>query len=136
MTPPRVSVGLPLYNAEPFLRPCLDSLLSQTFRDFELLISDNASTDNTGQICLEYAASDQRIRYSLNPHNIGIIANFNRVFELSQGEYFRWAASDDLCAPELLERLVDCLDHSPELVLCYAKTRLIDEKDQIVGEYD
>lgn len=136
MTTPRVSVGLPLYNAEPFLRSCLDSLLSQTFSDFELIISDNASTDDTGPICRAYAAHDTRIRYSRNSQNVGIIANFNRVFELSRGEYFRWAASDDLCAPELLERLVACLDHHPRLVLCYAKTRLIDEQNQVIGEYE
>jgi len=134
--PPRVSVGLPLYNAEPFLRPCLDSLLSQTFRDFELIISDNASTDNTGSICLEYAEKDPRIRYFRNLQNMGIIANFNRVFELSQGEYFRWAASDDVCAPAMLQALVDALDRRHELVLSYAKTRLIDEKNQLVGQYD
>jgi glycosyltransferase involved in cell wall biosynthesis len=89
---PRVSIGLPVFNGEKYLAEALDSILSQTYRDFKLIISDNASTDRTEQICREYAAKDRRIRYYRNEKNIGAPKNFNRVFELSSGKYFRWDA--------------------------------------------
>jgi glycosyltransferase involved in cell wall biosynthesis len=92
---PLVSIGLPVYNGERHIRQAIDSLLAQTYGDFELIISDNASTDETQQICLEYAARDERIRYYRNERDMGGVWNFNRVFELSAGEYFMWAAHDD-----------------------------------------
>ncbi len=92
---PKVSIGLPVYNGERHIRQALDSLLAQDYGDFELIISDNASTDETQQICLEYAARDERIRYYRNERNMGADWNFNRVFELSASEYFMWAAHDD-----------------------------------------
>jgi glycosyltransferase involved in cell wall biosynthesis len=88
---PRLSIGMPVFNGEKYLKEALDSILAQTYSDFELLISDNASTDRTEQICREYAAKDRRIRYYRNEKNIGAPKNFNRVFELSSGKYFRWA---------------------------------------------
>jgi glycosyltransferase involved in cell wall biosynthesis len=124
---PRVSIGLPLYNAERFLEQALNGILSQTFTDFELVISDNASTDRTQEICEAYAARDPRIRYHRNPHNIGVSRNFNRVFELSQGEYFKWCAHDDVPAPTFVEKCVAFLDEHPQYVLCYAKGIGIDE---------
>jgi glycosyltransferase involved in cell wall biosynthesis len=137
MTPqPRVTVALPVHNGEVFLHHCLDSLLAQTYREFELLIFDNASTDRTEQICREYMANDSRINYKRNERNIGIVPNFNAAFQFAQGEFFRWAAADDICAPEMLERLVERLDRRPELVLCYAKTHLIDERGKFVREYE
>lgn len=129
---PRVSVGLPVFNGERFFEETLDSLLTQTFEDFELIISDNASTDRTQEICQAYAARDRRIRYYRNGQNRGATWNFNHVFELSTGEYFRWAAHDDLCAPELLERCVELLDTDISAVLSYCKTRLIDEHGKMV----
>ena len=107
---PRVSIGMPVFNGENYLAEALDSLLTQTFSDFELIISDNASTDKTEEICRAYAVRDQRIRYFRNQENLGASRNYNRVFELSSGEYFKWAAHDDLCAPEFLGRCVDVLD--------------------------
>lgn len=92
---PLISIGLPVYNGERHIRQALDSLLAQNYGDFELIISDNASTDETQQICLEYAARDERIRYYRNERDMGGTWNFNRVFELSAGEYFMWAAHDD-----------------------------------------
>jgi glycosyltransferase involved in cell wall biosynthesis len=129
---PRVSIGMPVYNGERFLREALDSVLAQTFEDFELIISDNASTDRTQEICQAYAAQDRRIRYYRNEENLGAAWNYNRVFELSTGEYFKWAAHDDLCAPEHLERCVEVLDRYPAVVLCYPKTTIIDEHGQQV----
>ncbi|MBD2214537.1 glycosyltransferase family 2 protein [Nostoc linckia FACHB-104] len=98
----RLSIGLPVYNGKKFIRESIDCILNQTFQDFELIISDNASTDNTEKICREYAAKDNRIRYYRNAKNIGCARNFHRAFELSTGEYFKWVAYDDLHAPEYL----------------------------------
>src|SRR5580704_17148522 len=98
---PRVSLALPVYNGEEFLHQAIDSLLQQTFDDFELIVSDNASTDRTAEICAEYVARDSRIRYYRNSENIGVVRNYNRSFQLAQGEYFRWNAADDVSAPEL-----------------------------------
>ncbi|MCI0540689.1 MAG: glycosyltransferase [Verrucomicrobiales bacterium] len=124
---PCVSIGLPVYNGERYLRETLDSLLAQTFEDFELIISDNASTDGTYGICREYASKDCRIHYYLNDENMGAAWNFNRVFELAVGKYFKWAASDDLCAPDYLLRCVEILDRNPACVLCFPQTVRIDE---------
>ncbi|MCB0187328.1 MAG: glycosyltransferase family 2 protein, partial [Caldilineaceae bacterium] len=123
---PRVSIGLAVYNGEPYLADAIRSILSQSFTNFELIISDNASTDRTAAICQEFAARDSRIRYSRNATNIGGANNENRTFRLARGEYFRWAAHDDICAPELLEKSVAVLDQNPDVVLCYSMTTEID----------
>jgi len=130
---PRLSIGLPVYNGEDFLAESLDSLLGQTYEDFELIISDNASTDGTAEICASYAARDSRIRYSRNDRNIGGANNGNRTFRLARGEYFRWAAHDDVCAPTLFERCVAVLDERPEVVLCYTDAVEIDEHGREKG---
>lgn len=124
--PPRVSVGLAVYNGEPFLRQAIESILAQTYRDFELILSDNASADRTAEICREYAARDSRIRYHRNPTNIGGVNNENQTFAMSRGAYFRLAAHDDVCAPTLLERCVEVLDSRPEVVLCHSAMVEID----------
>lgn len=123
---PRVSIGIPVYNAERFLARALDSLLAQDYKDFELIISDNASTDGTPAICRQYAASDPRIRYSCNAANIGAAANFNRVFSLSRGEYFAWAAYDDSWAPSFLRRCIAALDARADAVLAHTWVRVED----------
>src|SRR5260370_35870186 len=104
---PQVSIGLGVYNGEPFLKDTLDSILAQTFEDFELIISDNASSDHTEEICRNYAARDRRIKYSRNPVNLGLYTNLNEVFRRSFGQYFRWSAADDLFEPTSLEVCVD-----------------------------
>jgi glycosyltransferase involved in cell wall biosynthesis len=126
---PRVSIGLPLYNAERFLENALKTILAQTYTDFELVISDNASTDRTQEICLRYAAADPRIKYFRNEKNVGVSRNFNRVFELSSGEYFKWCAHDDYPAPTYVEKCVEVLDSRPDVVLCYTKSIAIDENE-------
>jgi glycosyltransferase involved in cell wall biosynthesis len=122
----RVSIGIPVYNGENYLAEALDSLLRQSFRDFEILISDNASTDRTPEICRDYAARDSRIRCVRQPRNIGAGPNHNRVLELSQSLYFKWAAHDDLYAPTYLEECVKMLDRNPDVVLAHADGPLID----------
>lgn len=125
---PRVSLGLPVYNGADFVAEALDSLLAQTFRDFEIVISDNASEDETASICREFEKRDARVRYHCNERNMGVAHNFRRVFDLSRGEYFKWVVHDDVCDPTYLERCVEVLDGTPaSVVLCYPKTILIDE---------
>jgi len=124
---PRVSIGLPVYNGEKHLRKALESILNQTFKDFEIVISDNASTDGTEKICREYADKDKRIRYYRQNQNFGAARNFNLVFELSTGKYFKWAAHDDVCASKYLQRCVNVLDREPSVVLCYPRISYIDE---------
>ena len=133
---PRLSVGLPVFNGEKYLKEALESILAQTYSDFELLISDNASTDHTQHICREYAAKDSRIRYYRNEKNIGAPKNFNRVFELSSCEYFKWAAADDVHAPTYLQKCVSVLDTDPSIILCCSKVRRIDERGRLGENYD
>jgi glycosyltransferase involved in cell wall biosynthesis len=133
---PRVSIGLPVFNGEKYLEDTLDSILVQTYTDFELIILDNASTDQTPRICHEYAAKDKRIRYYCNKINIGAVANFNRAFKFSSGEYFKWVAHDDLIAPEFLAKCINILDSDPSIVLCHSKTGCIDEHGKLVGTYN
>ena len=124
--PPVVSIGMPVYNGERYLTGALDSLLAQTYSDFELVIADNASTDLTEAICREYAKSDARIRYVRNSANLGVVENFNNVFRLSGGTYFKWAGHDDLCEPEFLASCVQALADDPGVVLACSRIGGID----------
>jgi GT2 family glycosyltransferase len=124
---PRVTIGLPVFNGEAFLAAAIDTLLAQTYRNFELIISDNASTDGTEAICRDRAARDARIRYYRSDANRGAMWNFNRVVELARGEYFKWAAHDDKHEPTYVERCVEALDRHADVVL--ACTKLIDIDD-------
>jgi len=95
---PLVSIGMPVYNEELHLEDALRSLLSQSFKDFELIISDNASTDRTGEICLTYAAKDPRVRYSRMKTNVGSIANFNHLVQLANAPYFFFASGHHMAS--------------------------------------
>ncbi|HEX6917209.1 MAG TPA: glycosyltransferase [Phycicoccus sp.] len=123
MTPttPTVTIGLPVYNGERYLRESLDSLLAQTYKDFELIISDNASTDSTAEICRDYAESDPRIRYIRQPENIGAGPNHNLLPTLARAPYFKWASHDDVYDPRLVERCMEVFAEHPEaaLVSCW-----------------
>jgi glycosyltransferase involved in cell wall biosynthesis len=131
----RLSIGLPVYNGENYLRESLDSILGQSFTDFELIISDNASTDGTAAICREYEAKDARVRYYRNEENIGAARNYNRTFHLAQGKYFKWMAHDDVCAPAFLEKCISILEEHPDVALCYSQTILIDENGAEMERY-
>lgn len=136
MIRPVLSIGLPVYNGENYLREAIDSLLSQTFDDFELIISDNASTDRTSEICQYFMGKDKRIRYFRSETNLGMHKNWNRVFELSSGKYFKWAAHDDLYAPQFLAKCVDILNQDKTMVLCSTRTKIIDEAGNFLRDYD
>ncbi len=130
----RVSIGLPVYNGQRYLTQALESLLGQTLTDFELIIGDNGSTDTTGEICRSFAAGDSRIRYHRHQSNLGAARNFNFVFDQATAPYFKWASYDDVCAPEFLARCVAALDADPQLVLCHARTVIIDENGDLLED--
>ena len=133
---PRLTIGLPVYNGERYLRQAIDSILAQTFTDFELIISDNASEDATVSILEAYASTDARIRLVKNPVNRGAAWNYNYVFSLARAAYFKWAAHDDVLAPTFLEKCAAALDHDPTAVLAHTKTYKIDETGQVVDTYE
>ncbi len=133
MTKPKLSVGLPVYNGEKYLRQALDSLLGQDFEDFELIISDNASTDGTAAICREYAARDKKVRYLRTETNRGVTWNFRNVLEVAQGQYFKWAAHDDECCPTMFRRCVEVIDQAdPTVALVYPRFEFIDDAGAVI----
>ncbi|UCF93502.1 MAG: glycosyltransferase family 2 protein [Desulfobacterales bacterium] len=103
---PLVSIGLPVYNSEKTIVRALDSLLAQNYPNFEIVISDNSSTDKTAEICRQYAERDNRIKFNINPKNLGINANFYIVYKMAAGKYFMWAGSDDFWQPDFIRTLV------------------------------
>jgi glycosyltransferase involved in cell wall biosynthesis len=132
---PTVSIGVPAYNGERHLRAAIESLLGQTFEDFELIISDNASIDSTRDICEEFSRRDARVRYHRQPTNIGVARNWNFVARAGRGRYFKWASANDTCEPSMLAQCVKVLDEIPSAVLCYGRTRLIDDAGAIIELY-
>lgn len=136
MTNPLVSIGLPVYNGQPYLEETLHCLLGQTYREIEVLVSDNASTDGTESISRSIARRDSRVRYHRNERNLGASHNYNRAFQLASGKYFKWAAADDLCAPTLLERSIEVLENDELVVLCYPRTNIIDSRGSVVRPFD
>jgi glycosyltransferase involved in cell wall biosynthesis len=136
-TAPLVSLAMPVFNGEQYIEETLASLLDQDFTDFELIISDNGSTDLTPVICREAAAGDERIRFHRHDENRGAAWNYNHLVTLARGRYFKWCGHDDLCAPSYLARCVDALEaHGPGAVLAYARTVLIDGAGEVIRPYD
>ena len=133
---PRLSIGLAVYNGENYLAESLDALLGQSYEDFELIISDNASTDGTAEICRSYGQQDGRIRYIRQPRNIGLAPNHNFVFQQARGELFKWASHDDLYARELLQRCVHALDEHPHVVLAHSWTAIVDDSGAVAKPLD
>lgn len=133
---PTVSIGMPVFNGERWIAQSIDSILGQTFQDFEIIISDNASVDATDAICRSYADRDNRVRYYRNDRNRGAIVNYNAVFEYASGRYFKWASSNDYCAPEFLERCVGVLEQRHDVVLCYPRCRLFESAIAEAENYD
>ena len=132
---PLLSIGLPVFNGENFVAETIESLLDQEFKDFELVIADNASTDSTVEICAQYAAVDPRIKLLKSDKNKGAAWNFNRTFHHGASKYFKWAAHDDLHAPEFLSRCVEILERDEEVVLSFTRTNFIDDSGGDLGEY-
>lgn len=118
---PLVSIGLPVFNGAPYVGGALEALLRQDHQRLELIVSDNASTDDTESICRDLAARDERVRYHRNPENLGPGANFLRVLSLARGDYFMWAAHDDLWEPRFVSALLACLERDPGLLLAMSR---------------
>ncbi len=133
---PNISVGMPVYNGEQFAEESIKSVLAQTFDDFELLISDNGSTDRTAEICQDYATRDSRITYWCNETNIGAAGNYNLLYRRASAPFFRWSNADDLLHPTLHERCLAALEERPEAVLAAGTTVLIDEHGNTTGLFD
>ena len=129
---PQVSIGMPVYNGENFIEQAIESLLRQTFGDFELIISDNASTDATASICERFAAQDARIRYLRANKNHGASWNHEVVIRAARAPLFKLAAHDDTCESTHLERCVSALKDNPNAVLAYTKTLMrFEQRDQL-----
>jgi len=133
---PRVSIGIPVYNSETFLPAAIESVLAQTFTDFELIICDNASTDRSFAICQAYAARDRRVRVLRNAENLGANPNYRKVAAAARGEFFKWASANDVIAPDFIERCLAALDQRPDAVLAFARTVLFDGDPKAGTEYD
>ena len=130
---PLLSVGIPVFNGGGLLVEAIDSILGQTLADFELIIADNASTDETPEICAGYAARDSRIRVIRHRENIGAPRNWNFVARESRGRYFKWASASDRCAPQFLERCVASLEADSDLALCFPRTEFISTNGTRLG---
>jgi glycosyltransferase involved in cell wall biosynthesis len=122
----RLTIGLPVYNGAGYIGQSLDALLGQTFQDYEIIISDNASTDDTPDICRRYEREDSRIRFVRQARNIGAAPNHNFVVGQARADLFKWASADDLYARDLLERCIEILDERPEVVLAHSWTAAVD----------
>lgn len=133
---PEVTIGLPVYNGETHVAQAIDSLLAQSFTDLQLLISDNASSDGTEQICREYARRDSRVRYVRHSRNLGATFNWNFVAVENRSPFFKWASANDVTPPVMLERSLEALRQHSDIILCYGRTILIDERDSVIGTKD
>ncbi len=127
MSAPLVSIGMPAYNSARTIRESLDCLLTQDCHDIEVIISDNASTDATWAILQEYAARDSRVVILRQPRNVGANGNYSAVFRAARGRYFKWASSNDWCAPDFVSSCVALLETRPDAVLVAPRTRLFQQ---------
>ena len=128
---PKVSIGIPVYNGEKYLEFALDSLIKQSFQDFEIIICDNASTDKTEEICRLFQSRDKRVVYHRNPVNIGAASNYKKVFQFAKGQFFKWMAHDDRCSANYLEECVRVLEDDPDIVMSFPRFVLIDDSDNL-----
>jgi glycosyltransferase involved in cell wall biosynthesis len=131
---PAVSIGLPVYNGEEYIRVAIDSVLSQTFDDFELIISDNASSDATEAICQDCARSDPRVRYMRQSENLGALRNFKLVANEASGTYFTWLAHDDRLKPDYLDVMIKYLRRHPQVVVVLSDFSVTDHDDKVIGQ--
>jgi glycosyltransferase involved in cell wall biosynthesis len=124
----RITIGLPVYNGEKILAAAIESALQQSYRDFDLIISDNASTDGTPEICESFAERDSRVRYFRQSRNLGPVDNFNFVKGACETEFFVWLASDDRWSPDFLEKMLEIMDKNPDCSLAFCNFSVCDLK--------
>jgi len=129
-----LTIGLPVYNGEKYLAEAIESILAQTFTNFNLIVSDNASTDKTEEICASYIKKDARIKYIKNDKNYGAAYNHNKVFEMSSTKYFKWIACDDIHSPTFIEKCINVLENHSEIVLVYLKSANIGPNGKFLEE--
>lgn len=132
--PPTISIGMPVLNGERYVHAAIESILNQTFPNFELIISDNASTDSTREIAEVFARADSRVKVISRPETIGAHHNYNSIVPLARGECFKWAAHDDLLEPTFLESCWEVLNDNPSVVLVYTRMGIIDENGEQFDE--
>jgi glycosyltransferase involved in cell wall biosynthesis len=133
---PLVSIGMPVYNGARYIERAIESLRAQTLTDFELIISDNASTDDTRVLCERYTRLDPRIRYLRQSENIGAPRNYNVVVHEARGKYFKWSSASDEVAPNFLAKCVATLEADAGAVLAFGQTRFFDEEGKLLDVYD
>jgi len=129
---PKVTIGMPVFNDVDYIEKSIQSVLNQSFEDFELLISDDQSSDGSADICKKYQESDHRVKYVRQPENLGISKNMKYLLDQSNSQFFIWAADDDLWAPAFLETLVQALEDNPEYVCTFSTFTHIDEAGNII----
>ena len=129
---PRVCIGIPVYNGEKYVAAAIEAALAQTFRDIDVVVADNASTDGTAAVCLELAERDPRLRYVRFEEHVGVADSYTRTFGLCRSEYFTWAASDDLTHPTFVEKALAVLDTTPQAVVCYGEAAIVDDAGTLV----
>ncbi|HKK15614.1 MAG TPA: glycosyltransferase family 2 protein [Gammaproteobacteria bacterium] len=133
---PLVSIGIPVYNGENYLHYAIESVLAQTYSNFELIISDNASIDATQEICREFTCQDNRIGYYRNEKNLGAGPNYDNCFRLSSGKYFKWVAHDDMIDKSYLEKTVAALENNPDAVLCFTDVLRINGNNKTIDQHE
>ena len=121
----KIIIGLPVYNGEKTIRKTLDSVISQTYKEFKLIISDNTSTDSTQIICMEYVKRDKRIHYLRQNKNMGPLWNFLHLLNNAELDYFVWIAADDFWEPTFLEKNISILDTKNDVVASIGKTAIL-----------
>lgn len=124
---PLVSICIPAYNEARFLGAALESALAQTAADFEVIVSDNCSTDDTPRIAQAFTARDARVRHERSTAHVGMTENFTRCLALARGEYVKFLCADDLLAPQCVERLLAVLRADASVVLAACARRLVDD---------
>jgi glycosyltransferase involved in cell wall biosynthesis len=133
----KVHIGLPVFNGESHLKEALESLLNQTYKNFDIFIVNNASTDSTQEIIQYYAKLDSRIKSYQDSHWVCATENWNRTYELASrgAELFMWASDDDIVARDYIEQILPPLLENPGLVLSFSQGNLINEKGNIIGHF-
>lgn len=132
MTKPKVSICIPTYNGEKYLRQCMDSCLSQSFTDFEVVVCDDGSSDSTVSIVESYVKSDSRVKLYRNEKNLGLVGNWNKCVELSQGEWIKFVFQDDFITQDCLEVFVSKIKQDIPLIVCkrnFVLDKAADEKE-------
>lgn len=130
---PKLSVVLPVYNGSEFLAQSIESVLNQTFKDFELIIVDDCSTDDSGKIAQKYAKSDARITYIKNETNLKLPGALNKGFACAHGAYLTWTSCDNAYLPDAFQRLLDILESEPDVALVYSSMEIIDADGKLIS---